>query len=360
MQQHREGRGDRPTFVSVQQEGTAMNKKMMTATALAAALAAGGASAQVLDEVRNRGELRCGSNTGLAGFAAPDQEGRWIGFDIDYCRAIAAAVLDDPEAVEFVPTTPVTRFEALSSGEIDTLARNTTWTFTRDVDLNFTFIGVNYYDGQGFMVRSDLGVESALELDGATVCIQSGTTTELNLSDFFRANAIEYEPVPVETNAEGQLQYLAGACDAYTDDVSSLAAQRATFDDPAAHVILPEVISKEPLGPVVRHGDDQWADLNRWVLYALMAAEEKGVTQENVRELAESGDTGSPDINRLLGIEAGFGEMLGLDDDWALRAIEAVGNYGELFERHLAPLGLERGLNALWTEGGLHYPKPFR
>jgi general L-amino acid transport system substrate-binding protein len=337
-----------------------MKMGLFTGAALALVLVAGDSGAKTMDEVRDRGELRCGANTGLVGFGAADEEGRWTGFDVDFCRAVAAALLGDPDAVTFVPTTGATRFEALSSGEIDLLARNTTWTFTRDVDLDFTFIGVNYFDGQGFLVPADLGVTSALDLDGATVCVQTGTTTELNLADFFRASGMDYEPVPVETASEGQIQYLAGACDAYTTDVSGLAAQRATFDDPSAHVILPEVISKEPLGPFVRHGDDAWADFTRWVLFALMAAEEKGVTRETVRDLAESGDTGSPDINRLLGIEGGFGEMFGLDNDWAVRALEAVGNYGEMFERNLAPLGLERGLNALWTDGGLHYPMPFR
>jgi general L-amino acid transport system substrate-binding protein len=337
-----------------------MKKLLFGGTALALAVGAGGVSAQTLDEVRSRGELRCGVVTGLVGFGAPDDTGRWEGFDVAFCRAVAAAVLGDEDAIEFIPTTGVTRFEALSSGEIDVLARNTTYTFTRDVDLNFNFIGVNYYDGQGFMVPAELGVSSAMELDGATVCIQTGTTTELNLADFFRANELSYEPVPVETNAEGQLQYVAGACDTYTTDISGLAATRATFEDPSAHVILPEVISKEPLGPVVRHGDDVWADINRWVLFALMDAEEHGITADNVREMAEGGDTGNPDVNRLLGIEGELGAMFGLENDWAVRAIEAGGNYGELFERHLAPLGLERGLNALWTEGGLHYPMPFR
>jgi general L-amino acid transport system substrate-binding protein len=337
-----------------------MKRTLIVGTALGVALSAGAASAQTLDEVRSRDELRCGTNTGLVGFAAPDEEGRWDGFDIAFCRAVAAAVLGDPDKVEFIPTTGVTRFEALSSGEIDLLYRNSTWTFTRDVDLNFTFLGVNYYDGQGFMVPAELGVTSALELDGATVCIQTGTTTELNLADFFRANGMDYEPVPIETNAEGQLQYLAGACDTYTTDISGLAATRATFEDPSAHVILPEVISKEPLGPAVRHGDDVWADINRWVLFALIEAEEKGITRENVRELYESGDTGSPDINRLLGLEGDLGAMFDLDSEWAVRAIEAVGNYGELFEEHLGPIGLDRGLNAQWTDGGLLYAMPFR
>jgi general L-amino acid transport system substrate-binding protein len=337
-----------------------MRKNIMAGAALATIVGAGGVAAQTLDEVRSRDELRCGTNTGLVGFAAPDDQGRWEGFDIAFCRAVAAAVLGDPDKVEFIPTTGVTRFEALSSGEIDLLYRNTTWTFTRDVDLNFTFLGVNYYDGQGFMVPADLGVTTAMELEGATVCIQTGTTTELNLADFFRANDMEYEPVPIETSAEGQLQYLAGACDTYTTDVSGLAAMRATFDDPESHVILPEVISKEPLGPAVRQGDDIWADVNRWVLFALIEAEEKGVTRENVRELYESGDTGSPDVNRLLGLEGELGAMFGLDDDWAVRAIEAVGNYGEIFEEHLGPIGLDRGLNAQWTDGGLLYAMPFR
>jgi general L-amino acid transport system substrate-binding protein len=337
-----------------------MKRYLLAGAAGAVMLGTGAASAQTLEEVQGRDQLRCGVVTGLVGFGAPDEAGRWDGFDVGICRAVAAAVLGDQDKVEFIPTTGVTRFEALSSGEIDLLARNTTWTFTRDVDLNFTFVGVNYYDGQGFMVPAELGVASAMELEGATVCIQTGTTTELNLADFFRANDMDYEPVPIETNAEGQLQYLAGACDTYTTDVSGLAATRATFEDPSAHVILPEVISKEPLGPLVRQGDEVWADINRWVLYALIAAEEQGITSENIGELVESGDTGSPDINRLLGLEGELGAMFGLDNDWAVRAIEAGGNYGELFERHLAPLGLERGLNAQWTEGGLLYAMPFR
>jgi general L-amino acid transport system substrate-binding protein len=336
-----------------------MNKHVLLANAAVIALGATGASAQTLAEVQGRDQLKCGVVTGLVGFGAPDDAGRWDGFDVAICRAVAAAVLGDGDKVEFIPTTGVTRFESLSSGEIDLLARNTTWTFTRDVDLNFTFVGVNYYDGQGFMVPVELGVTSALELDGATVCIQTGTTTELNLADFFRANNISYEPVPIETNTEGQLQYLAGACDTYTTDISGLAATRATFEDPDAHVILPEVISKEPLGPLVRHGDDVWADINRWVLNALIAAEEYGVTSENVMQLAESG-TDNPEVNRLLGIEGDLGAMFGLDNQWAVRAIAASGNYGELFEKHLAPIGLARGLNGQWTEGGLLYSPPFR
>ena len=336
--------------------------RLLIGAGAAALMAASAASAQgvnTLGDVQSRGALKCGVNTGLVGFAAPDETGAWDGFDIAVCKAVAAAVLGDADAVEYIPTTGVTRFEALSSGEIDLLSRNSTWTFTRDVDLNFTFVGINYYDGQGFMVPVALGVTDAKDLDGATVCIQTGTTTELNLADFFRKNGMSYEPVPIETNAEGQVQYLAGACDTYTTDISGLAAQRATFENPEDHIILPNVISKEPLGPLVRHGDDTWADINRWVLNALIAAEELGVTQANVAELAAA-PTENPEINRLLGQEGELGAMFGLPNDWAVKAISAVGNYGEIFDKHLGPIGLERGLNAQWTDGGLLYTPPFR
>lgn len=338
-------------------------KKSVFAGALAATtLAAGLAHAQTtLETVKNRGELICGSNTGQAGFGAPDANGVWQGFDVGFCRALAAAVLGDPSAVSFVPLTSQTRFSALASSEVDVLARNTTWTFVRDVDLSLTFVGVNYYDGQGFMVNRELGVSSALELDGATVCIETGTTTELNLADYFRVNGMSYEPVPVDTAAEAQQQYLAAACDVYTTDVSALASSRASFAEPGDHVILPEVISKEPLGPVVRHGDDNWADIVQWTLFALVAAEELGVTSANLEELKAGSN--NPEINRLLGVEGGFGEMLGLDNDWAARAIAAVGNYGELFAMTIGdqtPIGLARGLNAQWTQGGLLYAPPFR
>ncbi|PQO22652.1 amino acid ABC transporter substrate-binding protein [Rhodobacteraceae bacterium WD3A24] len=338
-----------------------MKKTAFLGALAAAGLAAGVASAQTLEEVQERGELNCGVNTGLAGFAAPDANGVWQGFDVAVCRAVAAAVLDDPQAINFVPLTGQTRFSALASGEIDMLARNTTWTFTRDADLGFTFVGINYYDGQGFMIRRDYGIGSALELDGATVCIQTGTTTELNLADFFRSNNMEYEPVPIETNAEAQQQYLAGACDVYTTDSSGLAATRASFETPEDHVILPEIISKEPLGPVVREGDEEWGDIVRWTLNALIAAEELGVTSANIAELAEGTDR--PEVNRLLGTEGNFGEVLGLDSDWAVRAIAANGNYGEIFASTIGeqtPIGLSRGLNAQWTQGGLMYAPPFR
>ncbi|MEL6998493.1 MAG: amino acid ABC transporter substrate-binding protein, partial [Pseudomonadota bacterium] len=254
-----------------------------------------------------------------------------------------------------------TRFTALASGEVDMLARNTTWTFSRDVDLGFEFTGVNYYDGQGFMVPKALGVTSATELDGATVCIQTGTTTELNLADFFRSNNMSYEPVPIETNAEAQQQYLAGACDVYTTDASGLAATRATFEDAAGHVVLPEIVSKEPLGPLVRHGDNQWGDIIRWTLNALITAEELGVTSANVDEMKAG--TNNPEINRLLGSEGTLGEMLGLDKEWAYRIVKTQGNYGEIFEANIGPstaIGLGRGLNALWTDGGILYTPPFR
>ncbi|MYM57337.1 amino acid ABC transporter substrate-binding protein [Thalassovita mangrovi] len=338
-----------------------MKKSVFLGALTVAGLAAGAAAAGTLDDVKARGKLNCGVTTGLVGFAAPDANGHWEGFDVGVCRAVAAAVLGDPEAVEFVPTTGKTRFTALASGEVDLLARNTTWTFSRDVDLKFEFVGVNYYDGQGFMVPKELGVSSAKELDGATVCIQTGTTTELNLADFFRANNISYEPVPIETNAEAQQQFLAGACDVYTTDASGLAATRATFENPGDYVVLPEIISKEPLGPLVRHGDAEWGDIARWSLNALIAAEELGITSANIEELSKG--TNNPEINRILGTEGTLGEMLGLDKDWAKRAILAGGNYGELFEKNIGeatPIGLARGLNAQWTDGGLLYTPPFR
>ncbi len=338
-----------------------MKKTIIFGALTVAGLAASAATAGTLDDVKARGKLNCGVSTGLVGFAAPDANGNWDGYDVSVCRAVAAAVLGDPTAVEFVPTTGKTRFTALASGEVDMLARNTTWTFTRDVDLKFEFVGVNYYDGQGFMVPKSLGVTSAKDLDGATVCIQTGTTTELNLADFFRSNNMSYEPVPIETNAEAQQQYLAGACDTLTTDASGLAATRAAFENPGDHVVLPEIISKEPLGPLVRHGDQQWGDIVRWTLNALISAEELGITSANIDELSKG--TNNPEINRILGTEGDLGAMFGLDKKWAYRAIKAGGNFGEIFEKNIGentPLGLSRGLNALWTNGGLIYSPPFR
>ena len=340
-----------------------MNKTVFFgALTVAGVAAASMASAATLDDVKARGTLNCGVTTGLVGFASPDENGVWNGFDVGICRAVAAAIFGDSDAVEFVPTTGKTRFTALASGEIDLLARNTTWTFSRDVDLKFEFVGVNYYDGQGFMVPSNLGVTSATELDGATVCIQTGTSTELNLADFFRSNGISYEPVPIETNAEAQQQYLAGACDVYTTDASGLAATRASFEAPGDHILLPEIISKEPLGPLVRHGDNEFADIARWTLNALITAEELGVTSANIEELSAA-PTNNPEVNRLLGTEGELGAMLGLEADWAKNAIAVGGNYAELFENNIGentPIGLARGLNAQWTQGGLLYSPPFR
>lgn len=338
-----------------------MKKTLMLGTLAATTVLAGTAFGATLDEVKARGELLCGASTGLTGFAAPDANGEYQGFDASLCKAIAAAIFGDPTKVKFVPLTGETRFTALASGEADVLVRNTTWTFSRDVDLKFDFLGVNYYDGQGFLVKKDLGVSSAKELDGATICIQTGTTTELNIVDFFKSNNITYTPVNVVDDNEAANQYLAGACDAYTTDASGLAASRATFADPENHVILPEIISKEPLGPLVRHGDNQWGDIVRWTFNALLTAEEKGITKANLEEVAAS--TTDPEVKRLLGLEGDLGAMLGLDPAWAKNAIAANGNYGEIFETHLGastPIGLARGLNALWTQGGLQYTPPFR
>ena len=338
-----------------------MNKTVFLATLSSVALSAGLAGAATLDDVKARGELVCGSNVGLAGFGAPDAAGEWKGFDVDFCRAVAAVVLGDATKVKFVPTTGETRFTAVASGEVDLLARNSTLTFTRDIDLKLDFPAINYYDGQGFMVKKDLGVTSAKELDGATVCIQTGTTTELNLADFFKFNNISYTPVTVQDDSEAQRQYLSGACDAYTTDASGLASSRATMADSENHIILPEIISKEPLGPAVRHGDNQWSDLVRWTFNALLIAEEKGITKANIEEVAASST--DPEVRRMLGLEGDMGKMLGVDNDAFKRAIAAVGNYGEIFEANIGqstPIGLARGLNALWTQGGLQYAAPFR
>jgi general L-amino acid transport system substrate-binding protein len=338
-----------------------MKKSVFLGTLAATALLAGYASAGTLEDVKARGELICGVNVGLTGFGQPDASGNYQGFDVAICKAVAAAVLGDPSKVKYVPTTGETRFTALASGEVDVLVRNSTWTYSRDTDLKFDFVAVNYYDGQGFMVKKDLGVSSAKELNGATICIQTGTTTELNLADFFKTNNITYTPVTIQDDAEGQRQYLAGACDAYTTDASGLAAIRATLPDAENHIVLPEIISKEPLGPVVRHGDNNWGDIVRWTFYALVAAEEYGVTSANVNDIGNT--TQNPEVKRMLGTEGELGKMMGLDQDWAKRAIAASGNYGEIFAANIGestPIGLARGLNALWTQGGLMYAPPFR
>jgi len=336
-------------------------KWLLASGAAAAALTVGVAQAQTLDAVRERGELICGVSTGLSGFSNPDSEGNWSGLDVDVCRAIAAAVLGDANAVSFVPLTAQQRFTALQSGEVDLLSRNTTHTLSRDTSLGLNFAPITYYDGQGFMVPRDLGVTSALELDGATVCVQPGTTTELNLSDYFRANEMEFQPVVIESLDEVNAAFFAGRCDVYTTDASGLASIRATVaPNPADYAILPEIISKEPLGPAVRHGDDQWFDIVSWTVRALIEAEELGINSGNVDSFA---DTTNPNIQRLLGITEGMGEALGIEESWAHDAIAQVGNYGEIFERNVGvdtPLGLERGLNALWTDGGLMYAAPAR
>ena len=338
-----------------------MTHHLIAASAAALALSTAPAQTQTLAQVLERGTLICGANIGQAGFGAPDSEGVWHGFDVGFCRALAAAVLGDPMAVDFLPLTSEDRFDALTSGAVDLLARNTTWTFQRDVDLNLTFVGISYFDGQGFLVNRDMGVSSALDLDGATICVASGTTTELNLSDYFRVQGMSYTPVPAQTAAEALESYLAGDCDVYSADISALASSRASFAEPDDHIILPETVSKEPLGPVVREADTHWASIVRWTLFALIAAEELGITAETIAE--QSAGSSMPEIRRLLGVEGEFGAMLGLDPDWAARAITAVGNYGELFATTIGDqtqIGLARGLNAQWTRGGLIYAPPFR
>ncbi len=314
-----------------------------------------------LEDVREKGFVQCGVSQGVPGFSNADDAGNWSGIDVDVCRAVAAAIFGDDRMVRFTPLSNKQRFTALSSGEIDILSRNTTWTMTRDTQLGLNFAGVNYYDGQGMMVPKSLGVTSALELDGANICTATGTTTELNITDFFRANNMSFNLVAFEKSDEVVAAYDAGRCDVYTTDRSGLAAQRTKLTNPDAHVVLPEIISKEPLGPVVRQGDDQWFNIVRWTLNALINAEELGITKANAR--SRRSGTESPAIKRLLGAEGKFGEELGLSNDWALDAIEAVGNYGESYELNVGPntpLKLDRGVNALWTNGGILYAAPVR
>ncbi len=321
------------------------------------------ASAGILEEVRERGLVRCGVNQELPGFARRDASGVWRGLDVDLCRAIAAAVLGEADKAEFVALNAKTRFAALQAGEIDVLVRNTTWTLTRDTVLNLNFAGVNFFDGQGFMVRRSLGLDSARALDGATICVTSGTTTALNLADYFAANGMRYRAMTFEELLDAASAYETGSCDAFTSDRSSLAAFRSLFARPEEHVLLPDSISKEPLGPVVKTGDERWASTVRWTLNALMLAEELGVTKANAEDQVKT--TTDPRVRRLLGAEGEFGPMLGLSDDWAKDAIEAVGNYGEIFERNLgsqSTLDLARGLNAQWNArpAGLIYGLPIR
>ena len=334
----------------------------VAASALAVAASSGPAQAgAIFDAIKDKGFIQCGVSTGLAGFSNPDDAGNWSGIDVDVCRAIAAAVFGDAEAVKFTPLTSKERFTALQSGEVDVLSRNTTWTLNRDSALGLDFTAVTYYDGQGFMVPKSLGVKSALELDGASVCVQTGTTTELNLADYFRANNMSFTPVVFERPDEARAAYEQGRCDAYTTDASGLYAQRTGLANPDEHVVLPEIISKEPLGPVVRHGDNEWGDVVRWTLYAMLEAEEFGVNSQNVDEMKANSD--NPGVRRLLGVEGDMGQGLGLPNDWSYQIIKQVGNYGEIFERNIGmstPLKIERGLNALWTDGGLQYAMPVR
>ncbi|MEO1020185.1 MAG: amino acid ABC transporter substrate-binding protein [Pseudomonadota bacterium] len=317
---------------------------------------------ETFDAVKEKGFIQCGVNgSGLPGFGIVNDAGEWTGLDVDFCKAMAAAVFGDAEAVKYTPLTAKERFTALQSGEVDVLSRNTTWTASRDSSLGLDFVGVNYYDGQGFLIPSELGVSSALELDGASVCVQTGTTTELNLADFFRENNMEYESVVFETTNEMMPAYLAGRCDVFTTDRSGLFAERTKFEDPEAHVILPEIISKEPLGPVVRHGDNEWGDIARWTLLTMVEAEELGVTSENVDQMRD--ESNNPSIRRMLGAEGEIGDGLGLPADFGYQVVKLIGNYGESFERNVgsgSPLQIDRGVNAQWKDGGLMYAFPIR
>jgi general L-amino acid transport system substrate-binding protein len=329
--------------------------------------AASAAQAGTLDDVRQKGFLQCGVSQGLIGFSSPDEQNKWTGMDVDFCRAVAAAVLGDPEKVKYTPLTAKERFTALQSGEIDILSRNTTWTMSRDTSLGLKFAGVMYYDGQGFMVHKAMNIKSAMELDGATVCTQTGTTTELNLADFFKANNMKYQVVAMENDDEVRGAYEAGRCDIFTTDQSGLYAERLALANPDDHVVLPEIISKEPLGPLVRQGDDAWFNVVKWTYFALLTAEEFGITQANVEEMAKTAT--NPELKRILGIKnedgsaAGFGTGIGLDEDWVVHIVKGVGNYAEIFERNVGastPLKIARGKNALWKDGGLQYSPPIR
>jgi general L-amino acid transport system substrate-binding protein len=318
-----------------------------------------GAFAQsTLEAVKSKGFVSCGTNTGLAGFSQPDSKGVWRGIDVDLCRAVAAAVFGDASKVRYVPATTAQRFTSLQSGEVDLLSRNTTWSFSRDAGLGFNFAGVNFYDGQGFMVWKKLNVKSAKQLNGATICVQPGTTTELNLADYFRANRMTFKPVVIDKLEEVLNAYFAGRCDVFTTDMSGLVSVRGSRAQNAAdHVILPEVISKEPLGPLVRHGDDRWFDIVKWSLFAMIEAEEMGLTSKNIDQAASSKD---PGVQRFIGASGDLGKMLGLDNRWAFNIVKQVGNYAESFDANLKPLGFERGQNALWKDGGLMYAPPIR
>jgi general L-amino acid transport system substrate-binding protein len=349
-------------------EGSQMKRKLLSlAFGFGAAMAAASlATAGTLDDVKTKGFVQCGVSQGLPGFSNPDAQNNWTGLDVDFCRALAAAIFNDPTKVKFSPLSAKERFTALQSGEVDLLSRNTTWTMGRDTSLGLKFAGVMYYDGQGFMVRKSLGVDSALKLDGATVCTNTGTTTELNLADFFKAHDMKYQVVAIEDANQVVKAYDEGRCDIFTTDQSGLYAERLKFKNPDEHVVLPEIISKEPLGPVVRQGDDAWFNVVKWTYYALLNAEELGITQANVDQMKTSTN---PEIQRVLGVKnadgsaAGFGTGIGLDEEWIVQIVKAVGNYGEIFERNVGlntPLKIARGKNALWKDGGLQYAPPIR
>jgi general L-amino acid transport system substrate-binding protein len=356
-----------------------MKTKFLTIAAAAAALcyAAGTASATTLDDVKKKGFVQCGVNTGLLGFASTNDAGDWTGFDVDYCRAVASAIFGDKTKVKFTALNAKERFTALQSGEIDVLARNSTWTMSRDTSLGLKFAGVNYYDGQGFMVKKSQGVNSALELSNASVCVQTGTTTELNLADYFGVHKMSYNLVAFEKEEEVEAAYSSGRCDTLTTDASGLYSIRLTLQNPDDHIVLPEIISKEPLGPVVRQGDDQWFNIVKWTHFALLNAEEAGITQANVDEKKKQAQDDktkgasdanykpqvSPDVARFLGIDGTFGEGIGLSNDWAYSIIKQMGNYGEVFDRNIgagSKLQIARGLNALWSKGGIQYAPPIR
>jgi general L-amino acid transport system substrate-binding protein len=331
--------------------GVALTSSLMVTTAQAG---------EVLERVQEKGFVQCGVSQGLPGFSNVDSKGNWTGLDVDYCRAVAAAIFGDSEKVKYTPLSAKERFTALQSGEIDLLSRNTTWTQTRDTSLGINFTAVTYYDGQGFMVRKDLGVTSALELDGASVCTNQGTTTELNMADYFRANGMSYEPVVFEKADEVVAAYDSGRCDVYTTDASGLAAQRTKLADPAAHMVLPEIISKEPLGPAVPHGDDLFFDIVKWAIYATVEAEEMGLTSDNIARLLIDSNNPTPAQKRFVGTEGSLGENLGLDAKWAYNVVRQVGNYGEIWTRNVEPLELPRGVNNLWSQGGIMYAPPMR
>jgi general L-amino acid transport system substrate-binding protein len=318
------------------------------------------ASAATLDQVKQKGFVQCGVSQGITGFSSPDDKGNWTGFDVDFCRALAAAIFGDPQKVKFTPLSTKDRFTALQSGEVDLLSRNTTWTLDRDTKMGLNFAGITYFDGQGLMVKKSMKMNSALELSGASICTQTGTTTELNIADYFRNNKMKYEVIAFATADETLKSYESGRCDVFTTDASQLYAQKLKLAKPDEHMILPEIISKEPFGPVVRHGDDQWFDIVKWTLFALINAEDLGITKANVDEMLKSP---SPEVRRVLGVEGNSGESLGLTNDWVVRIVKAVGNYGEMFEHDIgaeSPLKIERGLNRLWSKGGLVYAPPIR